>query len=40
MWNADSEKFEESELSEETVVGNFTRLSEKDDNGVAERWRS
>ena len=35
MWNADSEKFEESELSEETVVGNFTRLSEKDDNGVA-----
>ncbi len=35
MWNAENEAFEESDLSEETVVGNFTRLSEKDDNGVA-----
>lgn len=35
MWNAETEKFEASELSEETVVGNFTKLSKKDDNGVA-----
>lgn len=35
MWNPDTQKFEESELSEETVVGNFTKLSEKDENGVA-----
>ena len=35
MWDAESEKFKESELSEETIVGNFTKLSEKDENGVA-----
>lgn len=35
MWDAESEKFKESELSEETVVGNFTKLSKKDDSGAA-----
>lgn len=35
MWNAEAGEFEASELSEETVVGNFTKLSEKDDDGVA-----
>lgn len=35
MWNAETGEFEASELSEETVVGNFTKLSEKDDDGVA-----
>lgn len=35
MWNTESETFEASELSEETVVGNFTKVSEKDENGIA-----
>ena len=35
MWNAEKEAFEDCDLSEETVVGNFTRVSEKDEDGVA-----
>ena len=35
IWNADSEKFEADELSEDTVVGNFTKVSGKGDDGIA-----
>lgn len=35
MWDQETGEFEKSELSEETVVGNFTRLSDKDENGIA-----
>lgn len=35
IWNAESGEFEAGELSEDTVVGNFTKLSEKNDSGVA-----
>lgn len=35
MWNVENGEFEAAELTEEAVLGNFTRLSEKDDNGVA-----
>ncbi|MDO4546287.1 MAG: papain-like cysteine protease family protein [Bacillota bacterium] len=35
IWNEESGEFEEGELSQDTVVGNFTKLSEKDDDGVA-----
>ena len=37
MWNADSEEFEPAELSEETVVGNFTKVSGKDGDGIASK---
>ena len=35
IWNQEKGEFEEGELSEATVVGNFTKLSDKDENGVA-----
>lgn len=37
MWNARSSEFESCALTEETVTGNFLRLCEKDDEGVAHR---
>lgn len=35
IWNAKSGEFEKGELSEETVVGNFTQVTGKGDDGIA-----
>lgn len=35
IWNAEKGDFEEGELSEETVVGNFTQVTGKGEDGIA-----
>lgn len=35
IWNAETGEFEEGELSEETVVGNFTQVTGKGEDGIA-----
>lgn len=35
MYDVDSDEFIECELSADNIIGNFTKVSEKDDNGMA-----